>query len=271
MDSLKVLVGQMTSNDSVEENFNQIDKLIQQATQQPEIVFFPENSLYFRLIEGSQVPGFRLKDPIFEKLMNLAKVKNIDIHLGSIPLWEEGRLVNASILLGKDRGIQVVYRKIHLFDIELDGRKPIRESDVFSRGQKPETYQYKECWKFGSTICYDLRFSELFSSYAKEEVDFVLVPSAFLIETGRAHWEVLLRARAIESQCYVIAAAQAGHHIGISSGERFTYGNSMIINPWGEILSRGDDRSTMILEQKLDKNEIARVRRQIPMKQHRRL
>ena len=123
-------------------------------------------------------------------------------------------------------------------------------------------------WKIGLSICYDLRFAELFLAYRQAGVDLILIPSAFTVPTGRAHWEILLRARAIESQCYVAAAAQAGDH----EGARSTYGHSMIIGPWGQILSqRTTEDQPRILGVRLDRSEIEKVRQQIPMASHVRL
>ena len=131
------------------------------------------------------------------------------------------------------------YEKIHLFDIELDGLSPVRETDLFKHGKFPSVFKVRG-WEIGQAICYDLRFAELFLEYAKQGVDLVLVPAAFLVETGRAHWEVLLRARAIESQCYIVAAAQAGKHLGCQGGHRMTYGHSLAIDPWGTVIWQGN-------------------------------
>jgi len=164
-----------------------------------------------------------------------------------------------------------VYRKIHLFDVDVVGQKPVRESDVFARGTETSVFEIKG-WKFGSSICYDVRFPELYLRYAREEVDAILVPAAFLTTTGRAHWEILLRARAIESQAYVLAAAQGGTHQGIKGGTRETHGHSMIVDPWGLIVEEIQDSSEVrVARATLKVDRIEAVRRQIPMKNHRTL
>ncbi|MGZ5278594.1 MAG: carbon-nitrogen hydrolase family protein [Pseudobdellovibrionaceae bacterium] len=268
--NLSVIVCQMTSTDDVEANYLQIEQLIQSIPQSADLALFPENCLYMRLLEGQAIPGLDFQHPIFQKLGNLAQSKKIALHLGSIPLREDGKLTNASAIVKANGEIKATYRKMHLFDITLEGQAAIRESDVFNHGPNPSVLEVQD-WHLGQTICYDVRFSELFSVYAKQTVDAILVPSAFLVKTGQAHWEVLLRARAIESQCYVIAAAQAGTHLSSHGGQRKTYGHSMVINPWGEILFKGSSDRPEAHFIELESTVIESVRRQIPMNSHRRL
>ena len=275
-DKLKVAVCQMTSIDDVESNFLQIQKMLEQiktknAGSNPvQIAFFPENSLYMRINEGEKVDGLATTDPVFDRLKKLAMENQIILHLGSLPVKDQGKLSNGSVVIDTKGHIQMTYRKIHLFDIDLDGSKSIRESDVYHHGEKPAVLELAD-WKMGQSICYDLRFSELYSVYAKQGVDAILVPSAFLQKTGMAHWEILLRARAIESQCYVIAAAQAGEHKNPYGSSRKTHGHSLVIGPWGEIVAQGSATEPDLLIVELDRAEIAKVRRQIPMQGHRRI
>ncbi len=268
--NLSVIICQMTSVDNVDENFRQIESLIHSVSQPADIAFFPENCLYMRLKEGQAIPGVDLQHPIFEKLKALSKSKNMTLHLGSIPLREAGKLTNASVVVTADGQVNCTYRKMHLFDITLEGQAPIKESDVFNHGPEPAVLDVKD-WQLGQTICYDIRFSELYSVYARKHVDAILVPAAFLVKTGQAHWEVLLRARAIESQCYIIAAAQAGVHTNAQGDVRKTYGHSMLISPWGEILYAGSSDRPEAHFAVLDAGHVESVRRQIPMRHHRRL
>jgi predicted amidohydrolase len=268
--NLSIAVCQMTSVDDVEANIRQIEHLINSVSTPFDIAFFPENCLYMRLKEGEAIPGLDFQHPVFERLKTLAQKRRASLHLGSIPLREDGKLTNASVLITPDGNVQCTYRKMHLFDITLEGQKPIKESDVFNHGPTPAVLNMGP-WKIGQTICYDLRFAELFSVYAKNAVDAILVPAAFLVETGKSHWEILLRARAIESQCYVIAAAQAGTHENSRGNQRKTFGQSLVINPWGEILAKGSSDSPQVLCVELEKSQIEAVRRQIPMQSHRRL
>jgi predicted amidohydrolase len=186
-----------------------------------------------RIKETDSVERFELSHSCFMWLGEWAKRLGTTIHLGSVPLVVNGRLYNSSVWIGEDGVAQAGYQKIHLFDIELQGQKPYRESSVFDRGTAGRLVDFKG-WKIGESICYDVRFSELYSAYAYAQADLLLIPAAFLVETGKVHWEVLLRARAIESQCYVIASAQVGSHQSTKGkAERNTYGHSMVIDPWG--------------------------------------
>lgn len=267
---LKVALCQMTSTDRVEDNFLQIKKLILQipASENVDLFCFPENCLYMRLIEGQKIEGLDLKDSVFKELAQIAVERKCFLHLGASPLKIQGQLYNATILISSDGKIQSPYQKMHLFDIQLQGQAPVRESDIFKHGSKPEVVDIYG-WKVGQSICYDLRFSELYSYYADQGCDLILIPSSFLPKTGEAHWEILLRARAIESQAYIAASAQGGVHKGDHGGARSTYGHSMLVDPWGVVMSE-------ILQQPaievrvLSKDRIEEVRRQIPMKSHRR-
>ncbi|MEZ0392799.1 MAG: carbon-nitrogen hydrolase family protein [Pseudobdellovibrionaceae bacterium] len=266
---LTIAVCQMTSVDDVDLNFQQMEFLLNSISKPFDLAFFPENCLYMRLKEGEKIEGLSLEAPIFTKLGEIAKKKQVTLHLGSVPLKDNGKLANASVTVFPDGKAKCTYKKVHLFDIALEGQKPIRESDVFSHGGGPSLLEAKD-WKIGQTICYDVRFAELYSYYAKLGVDLIVVPAAFLVKTGQAHWEVLLRARAIESQCYVAAAAQAGTHHN-RGNERKTYGHSVIISPWGDILAKASSDRPEVLLLDLDKFEIEKVRKQIPMQSHRRL
>lgn len=268
--TLTIAVCQMTSIDDVEANQMQIEGLIDSAPEDTRVAFFPENCLFMRLKEGEKIRGLRPDDGALSALAQLAKRRRMHLHLGALPLRIDHHLYNSSIHITDDGEIRPSYQKMHLFDIQLENSPALRESDAFRHGQSPRIIDI-DGWKFGETICYDLRFSELFAIYARREVDAIVVPSAFLMKTGEAHWEVLLRARAIESQCFVIAAAQAGTHRGVEGGLRETYGHSLITHPWGKIAAERVERTPGVLSYTLDRDEIEKVRRQIPMKDHRRI
>lgn len=272
--TLNVAVCQLTSIDDLQANLRQILGLLEKIeSDAPDLVCFPENSLYFRMREGTPVPGLEAKDEILHAISHWAQRFEAVVHLGSVPLKRGGRLFNSSLVLTPDGAVHDNYQKIHLFDVDVEGSKPLRESDVFTHGSTPSVFSVKG-WKFGSSICYDLRFAELYLHYAKQEVDALLIPSAFLVPTGQAHWEVLTRARAIECQAYVLAAAQGEVHQGVQGGGRHTYGHSMIIDPWGTVLAstpKGFSEDQRILRATLSRERIQRVRAQIPMKNHRRL
>lgn len=270
---LSAVLCQMTSVDDIDDNLMQIETLLEAAVQlDPKIrlVCFPENCLYMRLVEGEAVRGLDAADEVFVRLGAWAREHGCYLHLGALPLRVDGHLYNSSVLITDAGVVRPSYQKMHLFDIQLEGQKALRESDVFRHGQGPEIFEI-DGWKFGQSVCYDLRFAELYAMYARREVDAILVPSAFLVKTGQAHWEVLLRARAVESQCYVLAAAQAGTHLSRRGGVRETYGHSMAVDPWGAVLTHSTADAPGVQLVRLSRARIEQVRRQIPMKDHRRL
>lgn len=175
------------------------------------------------------------------------------------------RTFNTSVLLGPDGGILAQYRKIHLFDVELPGRVCVRESDARAPGDQTVVVP-TPLGRLGLSICYDLRFPELYRRLVHAGAEILLVPSAFTFPTGAAHWEVLCRARAIENQCWLLAANQTGQ-----SPHGFAdYGNSLIVDPWGTVTARlGDGEGIALAE--IDLEQLARVRREIPCLDHVRL
>jgi predicted amidohydrolase len=271
--TLGVAVCQMNSGDDVVANGEQIISLLDQIHigDNIDMACFPENSLYLRIKEGEKIEGVDLQHPVFTKLAHESARRKIFIHLGSVPLRAGEKLTSASISISPETGAAVTYQKIHLFDIDIDGHAPMRESDVYKNGETPQVLDVQG-WQIGQTICYDLRFAELFSWYAEKQVQVLLVPSSFLVPTGQMHWDVLLRARAVESQAYVIAAAQAGsHHSLKTSSSRQTYGHSLVVDPWGVVVAEGSPDKAEVLKVQLELERIESVRRQIPMHGHRRL
>lgn len=273
---LDLHVLQLTSVDEVERNVETILRLLEtlpsrengQDVCQKQLVCLPENCLYMRVEEGEVISPLDLRSRYWNELVNAAIHHNAVLHFGSVPCQGQNKLTNSSVVVDGSAP-RVVYSKIHLFDIDVIGHKPVRESDVFENGSEPRVLDVSD-WKIGQSICYDLRFAELYSVYARTPVDIILVPSAFLVPTGEAHWHSLLRARAIESQCYVVAAAQSGLHQGRNGGKRSTYGHSLIVDPWGRVLADGG-QGVQVISRRLDRDVIASVRRQIPMAAHRRL
>lgn len=270
MSKLQVAVLQLTSTDDIDSNLMMIEALLEQVPDGTRLICLPENCLYMRLNEGEEIESIPLSHFAIERLCEYARKKNYYIHLGSVPvLLPDGHMYNSSVLIRPDGIAEASYQKLHLFDIQLEGQKPLRESDRFRHGQQTSSFDV-DGWRIGESICYDVRFSELYSIYAREEVDLILIPAAFLVKTGQAHWEILLRARAIESQAFVIAAAQTGIHQGAHGGYRETFGHSMIVHPWGQIIELKKE-GVGLLVATLHKDEAHRVRSQIPMKYHRRI
>jgi predicted amidohydrolase len=178
------------------------------------------------------------------------------------------RSFNTSLLFGPDGRRLAAYRKIHRFDVDLPPDVVFRESDAVLPGTDPVTVA-TSLGRLGLSICYDLRFGELYRSLVDRGAEILAVPSAFTARTGRAHWRVLLRARAIENQCWVLAPAQVGRHD--DGGIRHSYGHSMIVDPWGEIVAEVDEDAPGFAIAKIDPARVAEVRRAMPVREHRRL
>ncbi|RME14171.1 MAG: carbon-nitrogen hydrolase family protein [Bdellovibrio sp.] len=269
--SLTVHVAQMTATEDVSRNEQQIFQLLEQV-KSPGLVVFPENALFLQidpLERGSQPPDFSLREPFFKKLQSFCKQKSSTIILGSVPFSGGAeRLWNTMVKVTADEA-KPVYQKIHLFDVEVKGEKSLKESDTYAYGEAPRMEEI-EGWLWGLSICYDLRFSELYAYYRAQGAQALLVPAAFLKTTGQAHWHTLLRARAIENQCFVVAPAQAGQHVSSKTGRvRESFGHSLVIDPWGEILAEAQSLGPELFSVTLDSQRISEVRQQIPMEEHR--
>ncbi len=202
-------------------------------------------------------------DPSLAAYRDFARASGAWLLVGSLVLrHDENKLVNRSLLIGADGKIKAAYDKIHMFDVNLGGAENHRESAAYRPGSKAVLGETP--WgRLGMTVCYDLRFPHLYRFLAKGGAKFLSVPAAFTRITGRAHWHVLLRARAIETGCYVFAPAQCGEH----AGGRETFGHSLIIDPWGEVLADGGEEPGFILAA-VDPGEIDEARRKIPSLEH---
>lgn len=273
---MKITLLQLNSSDNISKNLEQVTTLIEahlagQTESRTRLFILPENSLYFRIIEGEALKPLSLDSVEVQQLQKVSDFNKVDLHFTTAML-DQGKVWNASVLISPNEPAKIIYKKIHLFDIQLDGQKAIRESDFFTHGEEVTGFEI-DGLRFGSSICYDLRFSELYQQLAKNQVDVILVPAAFLVKTGQAHWETLLRARAIESQAYVLAPAQVGEHKTTQVDKvaaRFTYGHTMGIDPWGHVVQcKAEGVGCLDIEISLDL--VRSVRRQIPMSHHRRL
>jgi predicted amidohydrolase len=199
-------------------------------------------------------------------LAELARKKNIYILAGSIceQSGEAGRAYNTSLLFAPDGEIICQYRKIHLFDVDIRGQFTSQESRWIKPGNRIATVK-TPLGILGISICYDLRFPELYRCLSDQQVQVIFVPSAFRQATGRSHWEVLLRARSIENQAYVVAPNQCG---GLNP-ETINYGNSMILDAWGNVLTRADTTEGVIIAE-IDLDNLQQIREQLPALKHRR-
>ena len=269
---MRVAVLQLNCNDSLEQNWSQVKGLCESVNDQGVDYFFlPENSLYMRLNDEDDFQGFNLKEPIWQEVGGFARHSKAGFVLGSVPLESsDGKTTNSMVLVDAQGQVSRLYDKIHLFDIELEGEELIRESDYTQFGEQIRLIQLGN-WKVGCSICYDLRFSELYREYVQKGAEVLLVPSAFLVPTGEAHWQTLLRARAIENQCYVIAPAQGGKHRSVKGvGKRSTYGHSLVVDPWGLVQQLPHDRPGVLVYD-LSKESLKKVSQRIPMAQHRQM
>lgn len=208
-------------------------------------------------------------DPTLAALRDAAKTLGIWLSIGSLALKTEdpdGRFANRSFLISPDGAIAARYDKMHMFDVVVSETEQYRES----AGYRPGTQAIVAQTPFGGlglSVCYDLRFPALYRALALAGADILLVPSAFSPVTGAAHWEPLLRARAIETGCFVVAAAQSGRHEAASGKARETYGHSMVVSPWGEVLlDAGTDIGVNIVD--IDLKEVSKARGRIPSLRH---
>ncbi|HZD18897.1 MAG TPA: carbon-nitrogen hydrolase family protein [Actinomycetota bacterium] len=209
------------------------------------------------------VPG-----PRTERLAAVARRHGVWIQGGSVLERDGDAVYNTSVLFDREGRLVATYRKIHLFDADPPGGEPSRESFLYSAGEEVVTAE-TEFGRAGLSICYDVRFPELYRQMALQGAVLLFVPAAFRHETGRHHWEVLLRARAIEDQAFVVAAAQWGTW-GPRGRERRNHGNSLVADPWGRVLARAPD-GVGVTHADLDLEEVRRVRQALPALRHRRL
>ena len=203
---------------------------------------------------------FQKDCPLIFEAKEFAKLHSVNIHLGSLLLKIEGKkkLVNRSILIDRKGKIKAGYDKIHLFDVDIDKIETHRESLSFFKGKKLVISSISGV-KIGFTICYDLRFPLLYRQLAKKGAQIILIPAAFTVPTGKAHWETLIRARAIENSVFISATNMCGiHHSG-----RKTYGNSILCDPWGKILKKCSTKPK-ILNTVINLDMIEKVRKKIP-------
>ncbi|QWE10316.1 carbon-nitrogen hydrolase family protein [Polynucleobacter sp. es-EL-1] len=268
---LQVASIQMVSTPSLMENLDTASRLVQAASQQgAQLVVLPE---YFCLMGLKDTDKVSAREPagagpIQEKLAGIAQENQIYLIAGTIPLvaQESHQVLNTSLAFNPAGQSIARYDKIHLFGFQTDTER-YAESETIEAGNQLGrlriTVDGTE-WNFGLTICYDLRFPELYRALG--EVDCHIIPAAFTYTTGKDHWEVLLRARAIENQCYVLSSAQGGKHLN----QRRTWGNSMLIDPWGVILANLPEGEGFI-SGTLSKDKLKEVRSKLPALKHRKL
>lgn len=274
MKKLRVAAIQLASGNNKAKNLSKVEKLITQAAKcEAKFIVLPE---VFNFRGGPDetskasetIPGYSTNF-----VANLAKKYKAWILIGSLMEKEAEKQrnreakkpFNTSILLNPKGKIAAKYRKIHLFDIRL-GKKEIFESKRNTPGKLPKMVKVNGA-KVGLSICYDLRFPELYRFYAKKGAEIVCVPSSFTKPTGEAHWHTLVRSRAIENLCYVIAPNQ----FGIGSNNVETFGHSLIVDPWGKVLAEGPPNKEAVLVVDIDLDYLKEIRKNLPALEHRKL
>lgn len=260
----------MTSGSQVEPNLAEAGRYIAAAAQAgARLAVLPENFAIMVTADSERLAAAETdgNGPIQDFLSAAARRHRVWLVGGTIPLRsQDPTKVRAACLLYDDRGERVArYDKIHLFDVRLGNGERYYESNGFEPGDTPVAVD-TPAGRLGLSVCYDLRFPELFRRLLDAGAQIITVPSAFTAYTGRAHWETLIRARAIENLVYVIAAAQAGRH----ANGRETYGDSMIVNPWGEILARRA-REPGVVTAECDLEKLKALRAQLPSIEHRKI
>jgi predicted amidohydrolase len=214
----------------------------------------------------------KLDGPQLARVRELCAKRSVWCLAGSIAeKAADGRVHNTAVVIAPDGRIAASYRKLHLFDVDIPDGARYRESEAVAPGQEPPPVVELTGLgvRLGLSVCYDLRFPELYRRLAEQAADIIAVPAAFTAYTGRAHWEVLLRARAIENQAYGFAPAQAGR-IGPSQENRYAYGHAMIVDPWGEIVADAGGSGDGFALGRIDAARLAQVRRDLPSLRHRR-
>jgi deaminated glutathione amidase len=278
----RIAAVQMVSTADIKINMASAERLVAEAVERGAgMIVLPEN---FAVLDGGPQALFAEREgdltaPLQGLLSRLARLFGIWLVGGTIPLitrphragqaveeLNDGRVRPASLVFNPAGELAARYDKIHLFDVEVsDKQSRYAESDSFEAGDTPVNLD-TDCGRLGLSICYDIRFPELYRHYFSQHVDLVTVPSAFTKVTGEAHWEVLLRARAIENQCYVIGAGQGGVH----NERRETFGHSMIVDPWGrvlDVLAAGEG----VVVADIDHEMLREIRQRMPVLKHRRL
>ncbi len=260
---------QMTSKPDLETNLTQAEELIDLAVRQgATLIGLPENFAFLGKDEEkvAQAGAIAVKSEKFLKTM--AQKYQITLLGGGFPVPVEGnttKAYNTALLIDPNGKELARYQKIHLFDVNVpDGNKYQESSTVMAGQNLPPVYFSEELGNIGLSICYDVRFPEIYRHLSNKGVDVLFIPAAFTAYTGQDHWQVLIQARAIENTAYVIAPAQTGNHYE----RRFTYGHALIVDPWGMILADGGDKPGIAIAE-INPIRLEQVRRQMPSLTHR--
>jgi predicted amidohydrolase len=262
----RIAAVQMASGADKVKNLDTAERLVRLAADRgADLVGLPENVAWMGPEQERAGAAEPLEGPTLARFASLARSLGIHLLAGSILETGApgGRLHNTSVLLGPTGERLAVYRKIHLFDVEVGDGQTYRESAAVAPGTEVVSVQ-TPLGRIGLSVCYDLRFPELYRALSAQGAVLLTVPSAFTLVTGKDHWEVLLRARAIENQAYVLAPAQGGRH----PGDRLTFGHALVADPWGLVVACASDGEGLAMAE-MDPALIERVRTRLPALRHR--
>lgn len=258
---------QMTSLPDLAKNLVQAEELIDLAVRRgAELIGLPENFAYMGEEVDKVAQAQDISDRTNKFLKTMAQRYQVTLLGGGFPVpTASGQVHNTAVLIGPDGNELSRYEKVHLFDVDLPDGYTYQESNTVMPGRRlPALYDSKDLGKIGLSVCYDVRFPELYRHLSKNGAEVLFVPAAFTAYTGKDHWQVLIQARAIENTCYIIAPAQTGRHYD----RRQTHGHAMVVDPWGVILAdAGSEPGVAIAE--IDPGRLSQVRRQMPSLQHR--
>jgi deaminated glutathione amidase len=270
---MKISLVQMNSQPDRARNLAEAERLMRDAMQadRPDLIVLPE---HFDWSGGTVAQKREAADAIpggaaYHLARNFAARNKVWVHAGSIleRIPDSNQIYNSTVVFDASGNEVGLYRKIHLFDIVAPDGKQYFESASVAPGNELLIYEL-DGLRIGCAICYDLRFSRLFDRLAAERIDAVILPASFTLQTGKDHWEVLCRARAIEFQAYFVACGQWGAYPAASGEIRESYGHSMICDPWGHVVARASDKVGFI-SWRLDRERLESVRKLIPMAEHR--
>ena len=254
---MKVALIQITVGSNFDENFEKSKIFLQDSLKSsPDFILLPECFLF--LSSKSKIL-IEMSHHSIKYFKNFSKMNKVYLLLGSLPITENDKLFNRSILINPDGDLISIYDKIHMFDIILKNGETYKESDFYSPGTELKMSKVLG-YSVGHTICYDLRYPKMYRALAKKGSQIIVIPSAFTQTTGKAHWHSLVRARAIENGVFVLAPNQWG----INNENRSTYGHTLIVDPWGEILAEADN-GEMIVTAELDLNRVRDCQNAIPV------
>ena len=269
---MRAALVQLCSGDDPDANLPVTERLIREAaTGGATLVATPEVTNMVSASRARQDAQLRLEqdDETLARLRAVAAELGIWLVIGSLALKTgdaDGRFANRSFLIGPDGAVVARYDKIHMFDVALAGGETYRESAGFRPGDRAVVATAGPA-RIGLSVCYDMRFPRLYRDLAQAGAQILTIPAAFTVPTGRAHWHTLLRARAIETGCFVLAPAQSGAHPAAEGKPRRTFGHSLVVAPWGEVLAdAGDDIGVTLVD--LDLAEVARARAMVPSLDH---